>query len=107
MKKRMFMSAFLALTMIVSMFSMTAFAASAESATDISQPEIVGKVITVDSPEELRWVSAYSYGNAPAVDGISEKFTGCTINIVGTIDLRKTGDEEDRGRFSVLTGSDS
>lgn len=83
MKTKTFMSAFLALAMSVGMMS----AVSAAEATDILKPDINGKVITVDTKEELKWISAYSNGEVTTIDGIPTNFGGCTIEITADIDL--------------------
>lgn len=82
MKKRSIISAILAGVMTISMMSFTAFAADTDVAT---KPDIDGKIISVDSVDDLKWLSDYSYQGTATETGIPVNFAGCTVRITGDI----------------------
>lgn len=82
MKKKSIISAILAVIMTVSMMSFTAFAADTDVAT---RPDIDGKIISVDSIGDLKWLSDYSYQETATETGIPVNFAGCTVKITGDI----------------------
>lgn len=82
MKKRSIISAILAGIMTVSVMSFTAFAADTEVAT---KPDIDGKIISVDSVSDLKWLSDYSYQETATETGVPVNFAGCTVKITGDI----------------------
>ncbi len=81
MKKRSLISAILAGVMTVSMMSFTAFAAENDSVN----PEIDGKTISVDTVDELKWLSDYSYRSEADETGIPVNFAGYTVKITADI----------------------
>lgn len=92
MKKRSLFAVLLAAVMVFSMMAVPAFAAEGGA----THPEIQDKIITVDSVEDLKWVSDYSRGVAATVDEIPTTFEGYTIQI--------TADIENVGAWTPIAG---
>lgn len=78
----------ISLLSLVLMFSVGTVAYAAEpQAVSPTQPAIDGTTITVDSVEDLLWVTGYSAGEYSLIDNIPVTFLNCTINVTADIDM--------------------